>query len=92
MTLGKWINGAEEALIASSCPDSALDAKLLAAGVLNLPFGNLRFYADRELSEAEEKEMNKRLRRRAEKEPLQYIENAAYFMVLCFCGDTVNIM
>lgn len=87
MTLGKWINGAEEALIASSCPDSALDAKLIAAGVLNLPFGNLRFFADRELSEAEEKEMNKRLRRRAEKEPLQYIENAAYFMGLCFYVD-----
>ena len=87
MTLRKWINGAEEALIASSCPDSALDAKLIAAGVLNLPFGNLRFFAERELSEAEENEMNRRLRRRTEKEPLQYIENAAYFMGLCFYVD-----
>jgi len=87
MTLGKWIQGAEEALCASSCPDSALDAKLLAAGVLNLPFGNLRFYAERELSDAEENEMNARLARRVSKEPLQYIENAAYFMGLCFYVD-----
>lgn len=87
MKLGEWLIAAEAALAGAADPDSDLDAKLIASGVISLPFGNLRFYKDRPLAQDEEREMNARLERRKSGEPLQYIENAAYFMGLTFYVD-----
>lgn len=80
MTLNEWLLKAEECLEKSDCPDSRLDAKLIAAGVLQKSPGEIRFLGGTILEGESLRDMNDRLKRRAEGEPLQYIENTAYFM------------
>lgn len=87
MILGDWLKTAQAALEGAACEDAQLDARLIAAGVLALSPGSLRFRLDRELTGQEENELNARLQRRICKEPLQYIENTAYFMGLAFYVD-----
>lgn len=87
MTLSNWLKGAENALISAECPDAILDAKLIAAGALKKSPGEIRFLGGMELDEQILETLESRLHRRANGEPLQYIENTAYFMDFEFFVD-----
>ncbi|MBQ6715725.1 MAG: peptide chain release factor N(5)-glutamine methyltransferase [Clostridia bacterium] len=87
MTIQTWINHAEERLQKAGCPDAGLDARYIAAGVLKKSPGEIRFLGDKEIDEDALEIMNVRLDRREKGEPLQYIENTAYFMDFEFYVD-----
>ena len=87
MTIQTWINHAEERLQKAGCPDAGLDARYIAAGVLKKSPGEIRFLGDTEIEKDALEIMNVRLDRREKGEPLQYIENTAYFMDFEFYVD-----
>ncbi len=87
MTLNNWLINAEKRLQKAGCPDSRLDARYIAAGVLKKSPGEIRFLGDEEISGETLEIMNRRLIRRENGEPLQYIENTAYFMDFAFYVD-----
>ena len=87
MKLKDWLKEAEERFIKAGCPDSALDARLIAAGVLNKSPGEIRFLGETEAEGRTLKILNERLLRREAGEPIQYIENIAYFMDFAFYVD-----
>ncbi|MBQ4159182.1 MAG: peptide chain release factor N(5)-glutamine methyltransferase [Clostridia bacterium] len=87
MTLGKWLLDAEQRLLESGCPDSRLETRLIAAGVLNKSPGEIRFLGEEQLNEETLSVLNERVLRRSMGEPLQYIQNTAYFMDFAFYVD-----
>ncbi len=87
MKLKDWLYEAEERLHSADCPDSRLDARLIAAGVLKKSPGEIRFLGEEEASGKTLEILNERLKRRENGEPLQYIENTAYFMDFAFYVD-----
>ncbi|MBR3928893.1 MAG: peptide chain release factor N(5)-glutamine methyltransferase [Clostridia bacterium] len=87
MTLSDWLIYAEDILEKAECYDSRLDAKLLAAGVLKKSPGEIRFLGNCALKDETLDILNQYLSRRAAGEPLQYIENTAYFMDFAFFVD-----
>ena len=87
MTLSEWLIRAEDALTGALCPDSRVDAKLIAAGALSKSPGEIRFLGGMEIEENVLEILESRLQRRVKGEPLQYIENTAYFMDFEFYVD-----
>lgn len=87
MTLNDWLNQAESRLERADCLDSRLDARYIAAGVLKKSPGEIRFLGGDEIDVQTLKLLNERLLRREAGEPLQYIENTAYFMDFAFYVD-----
>ncbi|MBQ3080056.1 MAG: peptide chain release factor N(5)-glutamine methyltransferase [Clostridia bacterium] len=87
MLVRQWIQKAQEQLRLASCPDADWDAKLLVSGVYDISPGVLFQKLDTELDGETEAKLNGRLMRRIQGEPLQYIEEKAYFMGLEFFVD-----
>ncbi len=87
MTIHTWLTHAEERLQKAENPDARLDARYIAAGVLKKSPGEIRFLGAEEVGEETLKVLNERLGRRENGEPLQYIENTAYFMDFAFYVD-----
>lgn len=87
MTLKEWLKQAEERLNKAGSCDATPDARLIAAGALNKSPGEIRFLGDRELEAEVFSVLENRLFRRENGEPLQYIENTAYFMDFAFYVD-----
>ncbi|MBQ2433479.1 MAG: peptide chain release factor N(5)-glutamine methyltransferase [Clostridia bacterium] len=87
MKLKDWLIEAETRLQKAGCPDSRLDARLIAAGVLKKSPGEIRFLGGEEMSADTCKALYERLERREKGDPLQYIENTAYFMDFEFYVD-----
>ena len=87
MTIHTWLTHAEERLQKAENPDARLDARYIAAGVLKKSPGEIRFLGNMEIDKDALEIMNARLSRREKGEPLQYIENTAYFMDFEFYVD-----
>ena len=87
MTVQMWLTHAEERLQKAENPDARLDARYIAAGVLKKSPGEIRFLGNMEIDKDALEIMNARLSRREKGEPLQYIENTAYFMDFEFYVD-----
>lgn len=87
MTLNEWLMDAEDRLRKADCPDSRLDARYIAAGVLKKSPGEIRFLGGAEICPETMDIMNERLSRREAGEPLQYIVKNAYFMDFEFYVD-----
>ena len=82
MTIGEWLRHARETLAESGCPDPAIDSRWIAEDTLGLSRAELHFQSERAISAASLEQLNERLRRRAQGEPVQYILRSAYFMGL----------
>ncbi len=82
MTIGEWLNEAQDALAASGCPDPAIDARWMAEDVLHMTSTALRFEAQNSLEADVLRQLNECLRRRLEGEPVQYILKRSDFMGL----------
>lgn len=87
MTVQMWLTHAEERLQKAENPDAKLDARYIAARVLKKSPGEIRFLGNMEIDKDALEIMNARLSRREKGEPLQYIENTAYFMDFEFYVD-----
>ncbi len=87
MTLGEWRIYAEKRLSDAGCMDCAYEAKVFACDLLGIDFGSAGFHSKSELTLSEREVLEGKLKRRESGEPLQYIENEAYFMGFRFTCD-----
>lgn len=87
MTINDWMRAARARLEGCENPDAATDARLLVCGVCHLEPGQVRFSGALPLTDEQIGELNTRLQRRVDGEPLQYIEGEAWFMGLRFSVD-----
>ena len=86
MTLDAWLRRARSRLEAAGCPDPEVDAEWLAVERLGLPRSALRREGSREIGERDAEALEKQLKRRESREPLQYILGHAPFLrldILC---------
>ena len=86
-TIVEMIRWTADYLAARGVPNARLNAELLLAGVLGLKRLDLYLQFDRPLSPEELAEFKARLRRRARREPLQYIDGTAAFRDLVLRVD-----
>ena len=84
MKISEWLNTANERLIASGCPDPAVDARWIAEDALGMSRTELLFEGDRELEPAMRVRLDDMLSRRAAGVPVQYLLGRADFMGLAF--------
>ena len=82
MTIGEWLRHAREVLAESGCPDPAIDSRWIAEDTLGLSRAELHFQSERAVNASSLEQLNERLHRRAQGEPVQYILRSAYFMGL----------
>ena len=82
MILRQLLQEAARAFENAGVPDPRLDAELILAEALNEPRLNLLLRKDRPLTEDEESRARGLIRRRLEREPLQYILGKAWFFSL----------
>lgn len=87
MTIGEWLRGAAEQLLAAGCPDPMVDSLWIAEDVLGLTRAALRFEENSEPSPEKLAGLNACLERRLQGEPVQYILERADFMGLKFYVD-----
>lgn len=88
MTFGEWMAGARAELERAGNPDAQVDARLLVCGLMEIAPGRLAGICGKEVPAEARAELDGRLARRLNGEPLQYIEGAAYFMGLKFAVDS----
>ena len=87
MNIGEWLRHASDVLAESGSPDPQIDAKWIAEDTLGLTRAELHFESTRGIDAAQLEQLDERLMRRAEGEPVQYILHSAYFMGLKFYVD-----
>ena len=87
MNIGEWLRHAGDVLAESGSPDPQIDAKWIAEDTLGLTRSELHFESTRGIDAAQLEQLDERLKRRAEGEPVQYILRSAYFMGLKFYVD-----
>lgn len=87
MTVREWICEAQDKLRLASCQDWQAEPRFMISGVLNISLSALFQYMTKEISEGEHRVLSEMLARRQGGEPLQYIENTAYFIGLSFYVD-----
>ena len=87
MNIGEWLRHASDVLEESGSPDPQIDAKWIAEDTLGLTRAELHFESTRGIDAAQLEQLDERLMRRAEGEPVQYILHSAYFMGLKFYVD-----
>ncbi len=87
MTLGEWRAYAAKRLSDAGRFDCEYEAKVFVCDFLGVELGCARLYSERELTNSEIELLNEKLKLREAGEPLQYIENEAYFMGLRFVCD-----
>ncbi len=87
MTIGEWLQHAQEALAESGCPDPQIDSRWIAEDTLKMTRAELRFEWDCAIGAESLEKLNNQLRQRISGVPVQYILKSAYIMGLKFYVD-----
>ena len=87
MNIQDWLHHAIEVLQESECPDPQVDSRWICEDTLGMSSTELSFEGHQELEPEKLEQLNHRLRRRAQGEPVQYILESAYFMGQRFYVD-----